>query len=62
MKLKLETKNKMQLLDGKKTAEDIKLKSQLNTKIKIRRKLPHLAAVIVGRWSKFNLCRKGKSM
>jgi methylenetetrahydrofolate dehydrogenase (NADP+)/methenyltetrahydrofolate cyclohydrolase len=49
-KLKLETKNKMQLLDGKKTAEDIK--SEIAVEVQKMKnngeKVPHLAAVIVG--------------
>jgi methylenetetrahydrofolate dehydrogenase (NADP+)/methenyltetrahydrofolate cyclohydrolase len=50
LKIKLETKNKMQLLDGKKTAEDIK--SEIAVEVQKMKdngeKVPHLAAVIVG--------------
>jgi methylenetetrahydrofolate dehydrogenase (NADP+)/methenyltetrahydrofolate cyclohydrolase len=50
IELKLETKNKMQLLDGKKTAEAIK--AEISAEVQEIRanggKVPHLAAVIVG--------------
>jgi methylenetetrahydrofolate dehydrogenase (NADP+)/methenyltetrahydrofolate cyclohydrolase len=50
IELKLETKNKMQLLDGKKTAEAIKAEISAEVQeIKANGgKVPHLAAVIVG--------------
>jgi high-affinity nickel permease len=41
-KLKLETKNKMQLLDGKKTAETLKAKCSQSTKDE-NNESPHLA-------------------